>query len=122
MTDAEKLNVELKEVNQEVASAQFQAEPQETTTAAPAQVSSSSRSVSSNYVSRLHHCSLILEPWVIKPIPKIVTAAPATNIPPPIHPFISHSQQSTPIPTPTIVEATTSTTTIPKSTTLSAVP
>ncbi|GKD32137.1 hypothetical protein Tco_1242915, partial [Tanacetum coccineum] len=58
---------------------------------------------------------------VIKPIPKIVTAAPATNIPPPIPPFISHSQQSTPIPTPTIAEATTSTTAIPESTTLSAI-
>ncbi|GKF80272.1 hypothetical protein Tco_0238874, partial [Tanacetum coccineum] len=58
---------------------------------------------------------------VIKPIPKIVTAAPATNIPPPIPPFISHSQQSTPIPTPTIAEATTSTTAIPESTTLFAI-
>ncbi|GKF93810.1 hypothetical protein Tco_0283510, partial [Tanacetum coccineum] len=64
---------------------------------------------------------VIPEPSVIKPIPKIVTAAPATNIPPPIHLFISHSQQSTPILTSTTVEATTSTTTILESRTLSVV-
>ncbi|GJV81193.1 hypothetical protein Tco_1517063, partial [Tanacetum coccineum] len=48
MTDADIVNVELKEVNQEVASAQVQDEAQATTTGAPAQVTSSSRSVSSN--------------------------------------------------------------------------
>ncbi|GJZ14806.1 hypothetical protein Tco_0550483 [Tanacetum coccineum] len=51
MTDAEKLNAKLKEVNQEVTSAQVQAGPQATTTASPAQVASLSRSVSSNYGS-----------------------------------------------------------------------
>ncbi|GJT97651.1 hypothetical protein Tco_1093169 [Tanacetum coccineum] len=51
MTDAEKVNPELEEVNQEVASAQVQDEAQATTTADPAQVASSSRSVSSNYGS-----------------------------------------------------------------------
>ncbi|GJV89798.1 hypothetical protein Tco_1533736 [Tanacetum coccineum] len=49
MTDAD--NVELEEVNQEVASAQVQDEAQATTTVAPTQVTSSSRSVSSNYGS-----------------------------------------------------------------------
>ncbi|GJY92168.1 hypothetical protein Tco_0507950, partial [Tanacetum coccineum] len=67
------------------------------------------------------HVLVIPEPSVIKPIPKIVTAAPATNIPPPIHLFISHSQQSTPILTSTTVEATTSTTAILESRTLSVV-
>ncbi|GJZ23274.1 hypothetical protein Tco_0560733, partial [Tanacetum coccineum] len=49
MTDAEKLNDELREVIQEVASAQVQDEAQGITTAAPTQVASSSRYVSSNY-------------------------------------------------------------------------
>ncbi|GKF07293.1 hypothetical protein Tco_0041517 [Tanacetum coccineum] len=48
MTDAEKVNVEHEEVNQEDASAQVQDEAQAT---APAQVASSSRSISSNYGS-----------------------------------------------------------------------
>ncbi|GJZ80544.1 hypothetical protein Tco_0645538 [Tanacetum coccineum] len=48
MTDAEKVNAELEEVNQEDASAQVQDEAQAT---APAQVASSSRSISSNYGS-----------------------------------------------------------------------
>ncbi|GKA19526.1 hypothetical protein Tco_0699441 [Tanacetum coccineum] len=51
MTDAEKVNPELEEVNQEVERAQVQDEAQATTTADPAQVASSSRSVSSNYGS-----------------------------------------------------------------------
>ncbi|GJT36541.1 hypothetical protein Tco_0926960 [Tanacetum coccineum] len=51
MTDAEKLNDELREVIQEVASAQVQDEAQGITTAAPTQVASSSRYVSSNYVA-----------------------------------------------------------------------
>ncbi|GKB71474.1 hypothetical protein Tco_0932886 [Tanacetum coccineum] len=51
MTDADIVNVELKEVNQEVASAQVQDEAQATTTGAPAQVTSSSRSISSNYAA-----------------------------------------------------------------------
>ncbi|GKE95533.1 hypothetical protein Tco_1580388 [Tanacetum coccineum] len=49
ITDAD--NVELEEVNQEVASAQVQYEAQATTIVAPTQVTSSSRSVSSNYGS-----------------------------------------------------------------------
>ncbi|GJU36358.1 hypothetical protein Tco_1184712 [Tanacetum coccineum] len=156
MTDAEKVNVELEEVNQEDASAQVQDEAQATTTAAHTQVASSSHSVSSNYGSIfLHldnislveteiismldvqvqhenpsiqtsslltiHVPVIPEPSVIKPILKIVTAAPATNIPPSIPPFISHSQQSTPISTLTTTKVTTSTTAIPKSATLSGI-
>ncbi|GKE33104.1 hypothetical protein Tco_1452426, partial [Tanacetum coccineum] len=50
MTNADKVNAKLEEVNQEFASAQVQDEAQATTTAAPAQVASSSLSVSSNYV------------------------------------------------------------------------
>ncbi|GKF48762.1 hypothetical protein Tco_0142013, partial [Tanacetum coccineum] len=63
---------------------------------------------------------VIPEPSVIKPS-VIVTAALATTIPPILPPFFSTLQQSTPIPTPTIAEATTLTTAIPKSTTLSAI-
>nr|GFA16435.1 hypothetical protein [Tanacetum cinerariifolium] len=65
--------------------------------------------------------SVIPEPIVLLSIPKNVTAAPATTIPPPIPPFIPYSQQSTPIPTPTTIEATTSTPAILESTTLFAI-
>ncbi|GKA72505.1 hypothetical protein Tco_0778721 [Tanacetum coccineum] len=51
MTNAEKVNAELEEVNQEDASTQVQDEAHVTTTTAPAQVASSSRSISSNYGS-----------------------------------------------------------------------
>ncbi|GJT64586.1 hypothetical protein Tco_1016066, partial [Tanacetum coccineum] len=51
MTDAEKVNAEHEEVIQEEASTKVQNEAQVTTTAAPAQVASWSRSVSSNYGS-----------------------------------------------------------------------
>ncbi|GJZ05973.1 hypothetical protein Tco_0539766 [Tanacetum coccineum] len=51
MIDAENVNVEHEEVNQENASSQVQDEAQATTTATPAQVASSGRSVSSNYGS-----------------------------------------------------------------------
>nr|GEU43673.1 hypothetical protein [Tanacetum cinerariifolium] len=57
----------------------------------------------------------------LKEVNQEVATGPTTNIPPPIHPFISHSQQSTSIPTPPTVETTTSTTVIPESTTLSAI-
>ncbi|GKA97851.1 hypothetical protein Tco_0825745 [Tanacetum coccineum] len=67
------------------------------------------------------HVSVIPEPSVLKPIPKIVTAAPATNIPLPISPYISHSQQSTPILTPTTTKPITSTPAVPESETLSAI-
>ncbi|GJT30151.1 hypothetical protein Tco_0910426 [Tanacetum coccineum] len=102
MADAKKVNAEHDEVNQEDASAQVQDEAQETTTAAPAQIASSSRSVSSNYVQHenpsIHSSSLltvpvlvISEPTVLLSIPENVTAAPATTILPPIPPFIPYS-------------------------------
>ncbi|GKA56426.1 hypothetical protein Tco_0755498, partial [Tanacetum coccineum] len=98
MTDAEKVIAELEEVNQEVAI------PHENST------------IQTSILLAIL-VLVIPEPLVIKPIPEIVTAAPAANIPP----FISHSQQSTPIPTPTTAEATTSTTATPESATLSAI-
>ncbi|GJY59207.1 hypothetical protein Tco_0459099, partial [Tanacetum coccineum] len=133
ITDAEKVNAEHeKGVNQEDTGSQVQDEAQATTTAAPTQVASSSRSVSSNYVQDENlsirtlslltiHVSLIPKPLVLKPIPEIVTVAPVTNIPLPIPPFISHSQQSTPILTPTTTEDTTSTPAVPEFEILSAI-
>ncbi|GJY69519.1 hypothetical protein Tco_0472501, partial [Tanacetum coccineum] len=56
----------------------------------------------------------------ISVIPETSTA-PATTIPPPIPPSIPLQQQSTPIPIPTTTEATTSTSFIPNSTTLTAI-
>nr|GEV12918.1 hypothetical protein [Tanacetum cinerariifolium] len=50
-----------------------------------------------------------------------IPSAPATTIPPPIPPFISLQEQSTLIPTPTTTEATTSTTVVLDSGTLSAI-
>ncbi|GJT59927.1 hypothetical protein Tco_1003460 [Tanacetum coccineum] len=121
MTNAEKVNAEHEEANQEVASAQVQDKAHSTTTAALATQkektnvppSSSSRSILSNYGSRFLNLDNISSvetktismPSVIKPNPGSVTAAPVTTIPLPIPPFISHSQQSTPIPTPTTTES-----------------
>ncbi|GJZ33129.1 hypothetical protein Tco_0578565 [Tanacetum coccineum] len=65
------------------------------------------------------HTSLLLTA-PITVIPK-TSSAPATAIPPPILPFIPLPQQSTQIPTPTTTEATTSTTTVPNSETLSTI-
>ncbi|GJS49803.1 hypothetical protein Tco_0599924 [Tanacetum coccineum] len=128
MTDAEKVDAEHKEIYQEVASAKVQDEAQATTTTAPstqkektmAPPSSSSCSVSSNYVLTVP-VSVIPEPTALSSIPEIVTAAPATTIPPPIPPFIPHSQQSTPISTPTTTETITSTPAVPDSETLSVI-
>ncbi|GJS85118.1 hypothetical protein Tco_0751659 [Tanacetum coccineum] len=119
-TNTEKVDAEHEEANQEVTNAQVQDEARVTTTAAldtqkdkiDVPPSSSSRSVSFNYV--------ILKPIVIKP-PEIVTTAPATTIPPLIPPFIPYSQQSIPILTPTTTEATTSTLEVLESETLSAI-
>ncbi|GKD55252.1 hypothetical protein Tco_1288639 [Tanacetum coccineum] len=49
------------------------------------------------------------------------STAPATTIPPPIPPFISLQQQSTSIPTPITIKATTSTTDVPDYETISAI-
>ncbi|GKE27522.1 hypothetical protein Tco_1442906, partial [Tanacetum coccineum] len=65
--------------------------------------------------------SVIPEPTLFSSIPEIVTTAPVTTTPPPIPPFIPHSQQSTPIPTPTTTKATTSTPAVLESETLSAI-
>ncbi|GKD66319.1 hypothetical protein Tco_1308427 [Tanacetum coccineum] len=59
------------------------------------------------------HVTVIHEPPVFNP-PVIVTAAPAINITPILPPFFLTLQQSTtPIPTPTTAEATTSTLAVP---------
>nr|GEY79678.1 hypothetical protein [Tanacetum cinerariifolium] len=65
--------------------------------------------------------SVIPEPTVLSSILENVTATHATTIHPPIPLFILCSQQSTPIPTPTTAKATTSTTIIPESATLSVI-
>ncbi|GJU61558.1 hypothetical protein Tco_1243393 [Tanacetum coccineum] len=64
----------------------------------------------------IHSSSLLIvqvlvipEPITLSSIPKTVTAAPVTPIPPPIPSFIPYSQQSTPILTPIITDVTTST-------------
>nr|GEW24940.1 hypothetical protein [Tanacetum cinerariifolium] len=68
---------------------------------------------------------VILEPTILPSIPKTAIAAPVITIPLSISLFIPHSQQSTMIPTPipTLInaKATTSTTIIPESVTLSAI-
>ncbi|GKC30541.1 hypothetical protein Tco_1037835 [Tanacetum coccineum] len=61
--------------------------------------------------------SIIHEPIVLSSITEIITEAHTTTI----SPFIPHSQQSTPIPTPTTTEATTSTLAVPESETLSTI-
>ncbi|GJX34095.1 hypothetical protein Tco_0245652 [Tanacetum coccineum] len=124
MTDAEKVENDHKEINQEVASAQVQDEVPTTTITAPATQkekteappSSSSLSVSSNYV--------IFEPTILSSIPEVATEAPIITIPPFTPPIIPHSQQSTPLRIPTTstitTEAPTSTSVYPKYETLFA--
>ncbi|GJW00061.1 hypothetical protein Tco_1555312 [Tanacetum coccineum] len=56
-----------------------------------------------------------------KPTTRRESVAPATTIPSPIPPFISLQQQSTSIPTPTTIEATTSTTIVHDYETLSVI-
>nr|GEV21999.1 hypothetical protein [Tanacetum cinerariifolium] len=63
---------------------------------------------------------VIPKPSIIEPS-VFVTAAPATTIPPILPSFFPTLQQSTPIPTPTTTESTTSTPVILESTTLSAI-
>ncbi|GJU81667.1 hypothetical protein Tco_1284032 [Tanacetum coccineum] len=134
MIDAEKVNVEHKEANQEVASAQVQDEAQVTTTAAPATQkektdvppSSSSRSVTSNYGSIFLNLDNIssVETEIISMLDVQVqheNPTHATTIPPPIPLFIPHSQQSTPILTSKTTEAKTSTHVVIESKTLSAI-
>ncbi|GKE12112.1 hypothetical protein Tco_1415663 [Tanacetum coccineum] len=134
MTGAEKVNVEHKEADQEVVSAQVQDVAQVTTTAAPATQkektdvppSSSNRSVSSNYGSIFLNLDNIssVETEIISMLDVQVqheNLTPATTIPPPMPPFIPHSQQSTPILTSKTTEAKTSTPVVLESKTLSAI-
>ncbi|GJV69665.1 hypothetical protein Tco_1485174 [Tanacetum coccineum] len=132
MIDAEKINAEHDEVIQEDASTQVHNEAHVTPSAAPAQVASSSRSVSSNYVQHenlnIHSSSLLTvpvfvipEPTILSSIPKTLTTSTATTTSPPIHPFIPHPQQSTQILTPTTTKATTLTPAVQESETLNAI-
>ncbi|GKC61231.1 hypothetical protein Tco_1088829 [Tanacetum coccineum] len=67
--------------------------------------------------------SIQISPLLTIPVSVIPESslAPTTTIPPPIPPFISPQQQSTPIPTPTTTEATTLTTAALDFETLSAI-
>ncbi|GJT83606.1 hypothetical protein Tco_1057948 [Tanacetum coccineum] len=67
--------------------------------------------------------SIQTSPLLTVPISVILESSTAlvTTIPPPIPPFIPLPQQSTPIPTPTTIEATISTTILPDSTTLTTI-
>ncbi|GJY75614.1 hypothetical protein Tco_0480730 [Tanacetum coccineum] len=122
-----KVNTELEEVNQEVASAQVQDEAQATTTTTLTQNKSilfgcsiQHEMPSTILLLLIVPVSLIPKPTVLSQFLKQLQTSPATTIPPPIPPFIPHSQQSTPIPTPTTTEATTSTPAVQESKTLSA--
>ncbi|GKB51867.1 hypothetical protein Tco_0902620 [Tanacetum coccineum] len=97
MTDAEHENV-----SQEVAGDQVKGDAHATVIAASTtqktKVPLQSSSISSDYAIKFLNFDNI-------------PPGPVTTIPPPIPPFITLPQQSTPIPTPTTKEATTSTTT-----------
>ncbi|GKE47053.1 hypothetical protein Tco_1478311, partial [Tanacetum coccineum] len=150
MTRAKNANAEHEEVSQEVVGDQVKDDAQTTVTAAPAtqktKVQLQSSSISSDYETKflnfdnipsgetkiismmdikVQHEDLSIQtsPLLtvhVTVIPKTSTA-PATTIPPPIPPFISIQQQSTSIPTPTTIEATTSTTDVPDYETLSVI-
>ncbi|GKC94488.1 hypothetical protein Tco_1159930 [Tanacetum coccineum] len=149
MTNVDKVNAELKKVNQEVAGDQVRDVARTTITAAPAtqntEVPLQSSSISSNYAAKFLNFdnipsdtiiismmeikvqhedpSIQTSPLLTVPISVILksSTAPVTTIPPPIPPFILLPQQSTPIPTPTTTEATISTTILPDSTTLTTI-
>ncbi|GJY33751.1 hypothetical protein Tco_0418220 [Tanacetum coccineum] len=137
-------------VNQEVAGDQVKDDAQETVTAAPAtqktEVPLPSSSISSDFAAKFLNFDNIpsadteinsmLEIKVQHEYPSIQTSplltvpvsiipessiALATTIPPPILLFIPLPQQSTPIPTPTTIEATILTTTVLDSSTLTAI-
>ncbi|GKC99235.1 hypothetical protein Tco_1169510 [Tanacetum coccineum] len=114
MTDAEKVNAELEEVNQEVTI------ETEIISMLDVHVQHENQSIQTSSLLTIP-VSIIPEPLVFKPIPEIMTTAPAIDILPPIPLFISHPQKSTPIPTPTTTEATTSTPTVPEYETYSAI-
>ncbi|GJU32420.1 hypothetical protein Tco_1176009 [Tanacetum coccineum] len=148
--DDEEINdVEHENVSQEVAGDQVKGDAQPTVAAAPTtqktKVTLQSSSISSDHVTKFLNFDIpsgeteIISMMDIKVqhedpsiqtsplltvlvtlIPK-TSSAPVTTIPPPIPPFITLTQQSTPIPTPITTEATTSTTTTNDSTTLTAI-
>nr|GEV87662.1 hypothetical protein [Tanacetum cinerariifolium] len=128
MTDADNVNVELEKVNQEVAGDQVKDDAQATVTAAPTtqktEVPLPSSYVSSNYAAKFLNFdnipfadTEIISMMEIKVQHKDLT----TTIPLPIPPFNPLPQQSTPIPTPTTIEETISSTIVPDSTTLTAI-
>ncbi|GJW26339.1 putative reverse transcriptase domain-containing protein [Tanacetum coccineum] len=150
MTHYEKVDAEHENINQEVAGDQVKDDAQAivTTTLATqkTEVPLESSSILSDYATKflnfdnippadtkitlmmdikVHHedlssqtSSLFIVPVLV--IPESPTTQ-ATTIPPPIPPFILFQQQSTPIPTPTITEATISTINALDSTTLTAI-
>ncbi|GKE73766.1 hypothetical protein Tco_1535807, partial [Tanacetum coccineum] len=147
--DEEMNDAEHENVSQEVAGDQVKGDAQPTVAAAPTtqktKVTLQSSSISSDHVTKFLNFDIpsgeteIISMMDIKVqhedpsiqtsplltvlvtlIPK-TSSAPVTTIPLPIPPFITLTQQSTPIPTPITTEATTSTTTTNDSTTLTAI-
>ncbi|GKD02671.1 hypothetical protein Tco_1177645 [Tanacetum coccineum] len=142
------VNVELKDSERE--GNQVKDDAQATVTATPAtqktKVPLQSSSISSDYATKFLNFdnipssdtkiismmdvkvqhedpSIQTPPLLTVPVTEILetSTASATTTPPPILPFISLQQQSTPIPTPTTTKVTTPTTVVPDSETLSAV-
>ncbi|GJW75109.1 hypothetical protein Tco_0134479 [Tanacetum coccineum] len=116
MTDAGHVDAEHENVNQEVAGDQVKDDAQATVTAAPAtqkteiKVQHEDPSIQTSPLFTIH--VLVISE---------TSSTPVTTIPLPIPSFIPLPQQSTLIPTPTTTEATTSTTDVPDSETLSAI-
>ncbi|GJU23519.1 hypothetical protein Tco_1156861 [Tanacetum coccineum] len=150
MTYDKNVNAEHKQVSQEVAGDQVKDGAQATGTATLAtqktEVPLQSSSISSDYATKFLNFdnipsgemeiismmdikvqhedpSIQTSPLLTVPIKVIpeTSTTPATTIPLLIPPFIPFQQQSTPIPTPTTTEATTSTTVVHDSETLSAI-
>ncbi|GJZ32196.1 hypothetical protein Tco_0577632 [Tanacetum coccineum] len=149
MSHAERVDVKHEEVSQAVTGDQVNDDAQAIVTAALAtkktKVPLQSSSISSDYATKFLNfdnippCetklismmdikvqhedpSIQTIPLLTVPVTVILESltAPAITIPPPISPFIPLPQQSTPIPTPTTIEATISTTYAPYSSTLTA--
>ncbi|GJU73327.1 hypothetical protein Tco_1264732 [Tanacetum coccineum] len=150
MTNGGQVDAEHEKVSQEVAGDQVKDDAQATITAALAtqkiEVPLQSSSISSDYATKflnfdnipsgetkiismmdikVQHENLSIQTSPLLTVPVTVipetSFAPVTTIPPPIPPFISLQQQSTPIPRPTTTQATTSTTTVLDSETLFAI-
>ncbi|GKE29995.1 hypothetical protein Tco_1445379 [Tanacetum coccineum] len=130
MTDAGRMEIEHENINQEVAGDQIKDDAQATVTAAPAtqknEVPLQSSSISSDHATKFLNFNNIPsgDTEIISMMDvKVQHEDPtqATTIPLPIPPFIPLQQQSTLIPTPTTTEATTLTTIVLDSETLSAI-